>query len=356
MNATVTVKIHKRLGFTDTDGEPHGFFRDIFSGDADFLLNIMALRFWKVQTYPYEVDGLCFVSLEMPLNFVDKLLSVLPFKIWLCFAAASCVSILTLNHVIFKEPALSLSILEFFRMFAQSASIREPRDSIKRIFFIILLIMVFVTNSYIMGRLSSISTAPDYTVINSVEDLLDSKFPIYGLEGFKALIGRSELLKRFRNDRSGECRKLLLKGERVICLEVCKSLGAGQYDFPGVFASKNKIITRPEAFATSDDWPLYSKMNKLLLIMNDGGLNSLFRKRDELRFLHMLWEVDENVSFTDLEELYYCAYLYLGSCIAALHVFFLEILICKCKKMHFRQIFTYLQRMLQNIRNRKVLR
>lgn len=47
MNATVTAKIHKYLGFTDMNGEPQEFFKDIFFGAADFVPNPMALRFGR---------------------------------------------------------------------------------------------------------------------------------------------------------------------------------------------------------------------------------------------------------------------------------------------------------------------
>lgn len=155
--------------------------------------------------------------------------------------------------------------------------------------------------------MSSISTSPDYTAVVSVEDLLDSKLFVYGAEGFRALIGKSELLERYRSDTGRECRDHLSKGEHVICLVVCKSLVAGQYALPDVFVSNSRFVVRPESFVTAVDWPLYSKVNKILLMMNDGGLNALFREHGNL--------------------------LFSGSCIIALCFFFLEILIFKFKQI-----------------------
>lgn len=335
MNAIATVKIYTSFKFVDEHGESQGFLRDMITGETEFTATKMLMQFWKVHTYPHQYDGVCMISPNVPIKtkYMDKFLSVFTPDVWLYFAAACCLSVAAVKYIILEKPMYQ-SIMEFLRMFVSAASLGEPRDSTKRILFMFLLLLIFATNSFIMSHVSSISTVPDrYIPIDSSKDLIDSKLSYYGYRMLKELIEQPVLRERFQADRGLECRQRLWKGERVVCIAHCSLVRAGKYEGPNVHVAKNNLVNLPEAFVATVDWPLYSRINLLLLEMDQGGLHSLIRKRHQLYFSQMSKTSDEHASSITIQEVYYCFGLFLGGFMTALFMFVGEILIYNCKKM-----------------------
>lgn len=354
LNAQATVKIHGSFGLIDANGQPQGFFKDIFSGDVDFVIHSVLLRFWKVQTYPLDVDGVCMVSLNVPINYGEKLLHIFILEVSLFFAVLCCALTITLKCLI-AEKSLSVSILEFLRMFVNAASLREPVDASKRMGFLVLVVLIFITNSFIMSKLSSMTAVSDYYgAIDSVDDLFDQKLPIRGFAGFKAFLDETGLGKLFLPMKTdAECTDRLLKGERIVCIPKCAFAKYGVYEQPNIHVSKNKLVFLPAAFATSVDWPLYSKINQLSLGMSEAGLNSLFDRQEQHHLSQKLWKDNEYTEISiNIQDLYYGFYLFLGGYTTAICGFLVEILNHKCKKMLrcYRPISS-VQRKLASLKN-----
>ena len=333
LNARASAKQYGTFGFISKNG-PVGFLKDIESGEIDFLLFQMFIRnYWKQMTYPFDTNGVCIVARMYPVPFAERFMSVFTFRVWLCLFATGLMSIIILKFII--NQSLTASTFDYLRMFTSQPSVRQPLESCGKIFFVNILFIIFVINSYTQSRLSAIQTVPEYIpTIDSPNDLIKTDLPIFGEVHHQEFVYHSMLRKRFQVIRDiHESLKDLVNKKKLVCLVHCDILVMYDYLNDGIYRAKNNLFNRPIAFTFIEDWPLAAKINTLLRYIDETGIYWLNHKND----MKNLEKTREDQNTANLEQLTFCFVIFFWGCGLSVCTLIVEIVICKCGFPHFPQ-------------------
>ena len=328
LNARASIKKYRTIGFISKDG-PVGFLKDIEQGEIDFLLFQMFIRdYWKQMTYPFDTNGVSIVARMYPVSFARRFISIFTFRVWLCLFATGLVLIITLKSTL--NQSLIVSVLDFLRMFTNTPSLREPLNSRGKIFFVIILYLIFEISSYIQSRLSAIQTVPDYTpTIDTPDDLVKTNLPVFGEVHHREFVFHSGLRRRFQIIRDIHvCLQDLISEKKLVCLTHCDLFVTHAYLNDEIYRAKSNLFNRPIAFTFVEDWPLAAKVNSLLRHIDEVGIYWLNHKND----VKNLEKAREDQSTASLEQLTFCFLIFFWGCSLSVCTLIVEIVICKLRK------------------------
>ena len=130
-NVHVNIKFYSSYGFV-ANGEPQGFLKDIQMRKIDCMLKQMFSRdYWNIQTYPYQTNGICIVSLKIRNSFVHRLFLVFNITVSLYIIVTAFISIIILKYIL--EQSFISSIFEYLRAIASLPTHKQPQNSFKKI-------------------------------------------------------------------------------------------------------------------------------------------------------------------------------------------------------------------------------
>ena len=286
LNASGTIKFYSTMGSFDQDEKPHGFYKDLQLQKIDYVMNMIFLRhFWKLQTYPHEASGICLISFKdrSLLISINKFFSIFTPLFWIFTVVLSAIIIILLKFSL-KE-TVSSSSLELLRMIISVSSQKEPQNSTSRLIFAFIIFSTMLTNTYFQSTLSSVNIAPEPNpVIDTIEGLVKSNMSVHGMASMRQYVQNKALNSRYYVEDTSKCTARLLQGQRVACITGCISARYNIYEGELIHISSERRHTFM-TFLMRKDWPLSSRVNQILRKLSEGGLITLFRKREQRYFM-----------------------------------------------------------------------
>lgn len=336
INANLTVKMSADFGFIDEQGVSHGMNRDVLSSTIDVIMSKFFLRdYWKVQAYPFNTGALTIISAKFSANYADKFLLIFNVKELVFLFVGCLVVIVSLNCML--QQSISETILEFLRAFIGTSTVTEPKTFWRKLFFISLLFIVFIINTYIQSDLHAFSIVPNQIpTIDSIDDLLNSDFKIYGDLFSREIISNEQLRERYRALTFSECIDRLLANGHIACIYVRPFAQLYIYENQTVHISKNDIVERYYTYTFAEDSPLLHKINLIISLMAEGGLMKLFQDHAKYHFLRSRddREIEKGLGVDDLIVVF--GILTAGSMLACFALL-VEIAFKKIRKIHSRK-------------------
>lgn len=333
IQSTITVKIYDILVTDDEIDKPQGQNKDIFYSKVDFSMSLFFLTsYWKVQGYPIRPDSIKMISLKELGN--NNLFPTSDWKFWIFCIICCSVSVFAITFML--NESIPSASLEFVRMLVSSSSLKEPRDSFRRVLLVNLIVALFALSSFIQSRLSALEIVQQrISTIDSVEDLIESNHKIYGSRYAKELLSHiKELENRYHiiND-PGECTDKLLKGDHVVCVNFDSILRYQAQESAFIHISIDSLVESSLTYTFSEDTPLLLKMNEILLRMNDGGLIGLVFDREKRFYVN--YENNEENKFI-IQNLSSILFILCVGCLCGVCSFFIEISVSKLQKFRIK--------------------
>lgn len=282
MSAEFTVKISSEYGRTDG-----GMLKDVISGTVDAALQAYYLRdYWKMQAYPFREDSLKIISLKDSVKHSDRFLQIFNVKVLVLILATCCVCIISLKYVL-QQPT-SEAALDFVRMFVTAATLKQPENLSKKLFFLTLMFVIFIISSYVQSDLTASHTVPNHmSSIESTEDLINANLTIYGHRNLKDLIiWDAEINNHFQEiNNFAEClNRVVFEHERAACMYPKMYANLHVYENETIHISKDHLAQRLATYIFSEDSPLLHKFNSILSRLLEGGFLELLIEREERYF------------------------------------------------------------------------
>lgn len=291
VNGNLTVKVRDTFSFIDVhaDGRPQGSLEGVSSSSADILFYPSFIRgYWHQETYPFFTLRIKVISLKDFMTSTDVIGFTSTQRDWFYFIIGCFTFIVSLKYLL--RLSMSTATLEFVRLVAGTAHVKQPKNVVRRMMLFILISHILVFSSFVQSFLTSTQTVVNRRpMIDTPEDLIKSKLNIYGMPSHKELIPQEDIRNRHRSYRHhGECAKRLSRGERVACEHVEVYLKEFYAESEYTHISKGNLIERGVGFTTAEDFPLVSKFNYILSRLKEGGFIKLFYKRLEDRLQRIL--------------------------------------------------------------------
>lgn len=340
INASLVVKQSDDFGRIDVAGKPQGSVGDVLSSTVDIALFGTFIRdYWKLQTYPFHFHAIKILSLKDSVKYNDAIVVMFTLKVLLVLISSCLVGVFGLKYY-FKLSSFAAAS-EILQMLTGTSYLIQQRISFGALILFSFQIYLFGITTFIQIFLSSSATVayqnPYY--IDSVEDLIESKYHVYGQKSHKELILQTEIRNRYHFDGYfGECAERLLKGDHIVCVHPELYVKLFLEESKLIHISKSNVAERSYSYTCREDFPLISKFNRILSHLKKGGFIAFFYKRYEDELIRKLREYDEEaVEALSVMNTAANFYILLISCAMAVFVFLFEIGLHKIKHLISRQ-------------------
>ncbi|OXU18005.1 hypothetical protein TSAR_012180 [Trichomalopsis sarcophagae] len=316
INATITVKFSNEFGYINNFGEPEHALKDVIFGTVSIGLNLRYLRnSWKFQVYSFYADSVAIATLKKQTTFIEQLEKLgLTFYLYLLIASLALTA--ALKYIL--KQSMSLAALNYMRICLGNPSTTVPQHTPRRILLIWLINVAFVINSYVLSYFTAMESSSNRSpIIDTYDDLIKSDLALMGPRGLKELTGQREIQNRFElvaDDRIKDCFNLLLKDNNssIACVSSRSMMEYFIRESELIHISKYNLVNSGKSYWFAEDFPLFSKIQSLLLRMSEGGFVKLIFAREA--FYHRV-RFSENyaVKPIEIEKMYYIFTILIGS-------------------------------------------
>lgn len=230
---------------------------------------------------------------------------------------------------------MSTAILEFSRLLTGAANLKQPRNPFGSVTLFILIFHCSILASFIQSWLSAISTEIHRSSnIDSVEDLIESKFEIHGSPIFKQFIPQDIRNRYHYVSYLDECDEWLLKGDRIACIHQNKYIDRfydGHREY--VHASKGNLVRSAQVHTCAEGFPLISRFNWISSKLSEGGIIELVQTRFEHRAASKIQNATVTTHGIGMKDLAVNFHLLFVSWVVTIFAFLAEIAIHTIKSL-----------------------
>ena len=163
-----------------------------------------------------------------------------------------------------------------------SALTGQPRRAVERVIFLATVVAAMKYSSDVFAKLMDVKLVNDELAFDSIKEILDSELPIYGMHRLMK-DGNHDIARVMRSiGSSSDCMKLLLKGQKVICLSAIVNarnlLNYYHGRESGMKLAKPSFQYDFAAFPFERASPYREKMDEIALKVVESGMMDQWRK------------------------------------------------------------------------------
>lgn len=184
-----------------------------------------------------------------------------------------------------QQQSTTEAVLDFVRIFVSASTLREPNHFLRKLFFLVLIIIVLIISSYVQSDLTAMHTLPVQSLtIDTVDDLIKSNVPIYGYSGYREMMLEEAIHERYIaiND-SSYCFNHLFKRDHIACIFSNVFAKIHQQGSQNIHVSKTDLLQRSVTFNFGEDSPLLYEFSLMLIRMREGGFIEVIVERYNAR-------------------------------------------------------------------------
>lgn len=276
--------------------------------------------FWRNELNLFIKTGICYAVADTTAswgeyfqqnNFLPMFVSVM----YVCLIAEAIIKL-------FKKPYKVNIVMDLLRASIGNATLWEPKESFKRIIFLLIIIPFIIITSFLQSELTSfVSVTPKNEIeIETIDDLIKKKYEVFTLDEIRQIFISTPFYRHVRTPDQG-CYDSLEKNVSRACAQYCVFLENIARLPENVKVIRDIYLQGYRTYTFPVDYPILPRLRKIYYELHEAGIITRIFKQHE----RGKTEKDRTFSDSTLDELRYVFYfMMLGSLLSAF-VFLIEI-------------------------------
>ena len=249
--------------------------------ESDIHLNV-----WYQQTnsnasmtYPYGVSGLVSITLHRgQLSQIGKLLHVLDYSSR--FAVVIVFFVTFIFFTLFLRQSVTPASMNIVRLICNAAVPNLPNNAATRIYLSGLFMFMITLQGIFQGQLASLLTKQvALPNVNTLEDLENLDYTIYGYKALAPLFKKFNDSGRFVPLEQFDCEKYVLRNARAACVKEWVSAVDSAAKLH-LHPSNDKLIKMFLVYVIREDWPVEERLNTVISRLFEANILEYVRTKE----------------------------------------------------------------------------